>query len=345
MNHSVFRNKTLTSWFDFRLSVVVISLCIIGLILNITLCVTIFTKKNLQQPINRLIANLAISDMIHCILLSFKFTYPAVVASNPQFYSNLSFSTITLVCNTLAFTGILGVSSSMITLAVIGIERYRAIIYPLKSPLSKQHIKFFFPVIWTISVTTALILVVGRDYTTYEVLDCTGAFSSRGTVRNAALTTIFATISIFIPIVIIICCYVTIAIKLCRKTIPMDESDYKIHMARIEHKKNACVVTLLVMTILSALSFCPFSTLFLWITYSKLLNPQLHKTLPYQFWSLFQSFIILLILPCILNPILYNIASNSYRKEMKNLLKSIGLPIFRRKIWPESKKTDSTSRK
>ena len=335
-NHSQFINQTLISWYNIRLSISINIFSFIGIVLNSILCVTIFNKRNLQQPHSRLMANLALSDMIFCILLSVKATLPVIF--NNQRYSNTSISinTGTLVCKTVSFFEMLTVGSSMLTLAAIGIERYRAIIYPLNGSLSKYHLKIFLPATWAFSAIAAAFYVIDRNYY-YNILDCTGAFTSSGNSRKAVFTAVFASIVVFTPLLIILICYACIAVKLCRKTLPMDESDYKIQAARIEQKKTVCIVTLMCMTVISAMTFCPFIIFYLWISFSKISDPNFFKGQNYLYWKLLQAFTIILLIPCILNPLLYNIASSNFRKEIKQLLKSLRWRMCHRSIAPKTR--------
>lgn len=120
---------------------------IFGTIGNILVCVAILNNRQLKTATNGFILSLAIADLLVCMI-----TVPIALVGlfqdpRPQ---------TALLAGELALSG---VSSSLIQLAVISIDRYRGIVYPDKPRLTWKQIKYIIPPLWLLAITETCLVV------------------------------------------------------------------------------------------------------------------------------------------------------------------------------------------
>ena len=120
---------------------------IFGTIGNILVCVAILTNRQLKTATNGFILSLAVADLLVCMI-----TVPIALIGlfqDPR-------PPAALLAGELALSG---VSSSLIQLAVISIDRYRGIVHPEKSRLTWKQIKYIIPPLWLLAITETCLVV------------------------------------------------------------------------------------------------------------------------------------------------------------------------------------------
>lgn len=325
-------------------SAMIIFFSCLGVISNGMVCYIVYSRKNIRQPLNCLLANLALSDLIHSFMIGFKFAFPLIVYSLPQRYNGLSSEVINTICNFVLLIVVIAISNSMWSLAIISLERCRVILYPMKFSDTKRKMVLIFIFTWAAALICGTLLVVGREYDNSGQIDCSGTLTTQGNTPNAILTTVYTSIAIIIPFIIMTVCYSIIVIKLCDKSVPMDDSQYKNKIQKFEQKKTICIVSLMIITVVTSVAGGPYSMLYNWLAFQKANDHLFLQKMSRTFWTFFHLCAIFTLIPDILNPLLYNFASSTFRKEVKKTFQSLGFRLRSPVSFLQSRKTDSTSK-
>ncbi|RDD38192.1 putative G-protein coupled receptor tkr-1 [Trichoplax sp. H2] len=342
MGNFSYRNSTINNFYNIYTYIGVTLFSVIGFISNAFIFVVIFKKKRSQQPLNCLIANLALSDMVHSVVIVLKFVFPAITSSSSSKSFNISLSLTNGICNVITFIGVTVFSNSMSTLAAISIERCRAVVNPLRLSYNQKRMSFIFIFIWITALIAAMIFIISLEYVEIGFMDCTGTFSVMGSVSFSITLIMFGVIVFVIPISIIGVSYLTIIVILCRKNIPVDESEYKLKIKKAEQSKAKSIAILLIVTLLVAFSSIPSGALYIWISLQKAYDQSILVKLPTIFWIFFQSSTILVLIPTIFNPILYCYASASFKKEIKAVFRNFKVHLSNYSVTHQSRKCEST---
>ncbi|XP_020626535.1 tyramine receptor Ser-2-like [Orbicella faveolata] len=115
------------------------------------LCVYIMLSIFHRIPINYLLVNLAVADILYVTFIS-----PNVFIIQFSFTNLPDGVTGTVLCK-FFITGTLawvGAASSILTLAVVAVERYYAVVYPLgdKEKITMDNLKVIIPAVWMLSI-------------------------------------------------------------------------------------------------------------------------------------------------------------------------------------------------
>ncbi|XP_035670154.1 QRFP-like peptide receptor [Branchiostoma floridae] len=134
---------------------VAILLSLIGNIL-----VVMVMAKNLSKgtKLRTFLINLAVADLVMAVFCM-PFTFTDVMLQQWLFGS--------VMCPLVRFFQVLSVSVSIFTLVAIGVDRYQAVMYPLRMRMSKSRAKQVVAIIWIMSFALAAVqLAVCRVYQT-----------------------------------------------------------------------------------------------------------------------------------------------------------------------------------
>ncbi|KAI8521551.1 Serpentine type 7TM GPCR chemoreceptor Srsx [Branchiostoma belcheri] len=121
-------------------------------------CVVIVLTFGSQKwtELNIFLVNLAIADLTMA-LFCMPFTFTEVMLQDWVFGD--------MMCPLVRFTQVLSVSVSIYILLAIGIDRYYAVVHPLKIRVTRSRAKMVVVVIWIVSTALASVqLVVSRTY-------------------------------------------------------------------------------------------------------------------------------------------------------------------------------------
>uniref|UniRef100_A0A4W4EBR2 Substance-K receptor n=3 Tax=Electrophorus TaxID=8004 RepID=A0A4W4EBR2_ELEEL len=119
---------------------------IVSIIGNVTVIWIILAHKRMRTVTNYFIVNLAFSD---ASMATFNTVFNFVYAIHNDWYFGLGY------CKFQNFFPITAVFSSIYSMAAIAIDRYMAIIHPLKSRLSSTTTKIVISVIWAVAFILA----------------------------------------------------------------------------------------------------------------------------------------------------------------------------------------------
>lgn len=178
---------------------------------NFCVLLIVGTSRRMRTVTNFFIANLAVADII-IGLFSIPFQFQAALLQKwvlPPF-----------MCAFCPFVQVLSVNVSIITLTAIALDRYRAVMYPLKARTTKLSAKVVILAIWVFSAAASVPYAVALRVTmVYDPL--TGA-DTKPFCHNVQISPFMwkvynhtlVTVQYFLPLVLITVVYSTIVVKL-----------------------------------------------------------------------------------------------------------------------------------
>ena len=193
------------------LSIVFTVLILADFIGNILVCPVVHRTKSMQTPMNYLITNVAITDIVIAI-----FAFPRHAINHA--FSHPIGETGKYLCKFVTGGGFIWVSNSTcgVILITIAFERFFAVVYPTKSNLrvTMQKIKYLVPIYWSYALLVTTPTVWVQEYNT-ESDFCMENFHSN-TSPQAYVRFLF-TINFIIPITSMSMLYACVVTTLWRK--------------------------------------------------------------------------------------------------------------------------------
>ncbi|XP_060880058.1 RYamide receptor-like isoform X1 [Metopolophium dirhodum] len=120
---------------------------IVSLVGNGLVCYVVMSSTQMQSVTNMFIVNMAVGDLVMTL---FCVPFPFVASFLLQYWPLENY-----LCQTFTFGKIVAVLVSAYTLVAISLNRYRAIMWPLKQRTRKCQAKYIIAFVWTMSVITA----------------------------------------------------------------------------------------------------------------------------------------------------------------------------------------------
>ena len=297
-------------------------LFVISLTGNTIIGIIVYKKKTMRKPINFFIVNMAMSDLLFPIFL-----FPRIVT---HFYLDswlISGPLGQALCKLLPFLVDVSATVSVQSLVLIAVDRFGAVVFPLRSPfISSKLCRFFILATWIIAmafhcphlIVAKLVEYPGGLVCVWQWKEVFGDYSS---LENYVVA-IFVAFH-FIPLVLIAILYLTIALKIKSHTIPGEQS-VNGRQQRLKRERNVLNMSI---AIVLAFAVC-------WLPHSI-----------YQFLTIFSSdntmksscgFIcfayiasFLAFSNCAINPCICFIFSGNYRQGLKNLLSCFSVDNLR----------------
>ena len=265
----------------------------IGIAGNLLVIIVVKKKRYLRTKTNFLLANLAASDLMANILaytvgIARAFPMPSrtlgvFLCKINSYYPAASFC-------------------SILTLTVIAMERYNAIVKPLSSGLKfeKRTLCYFIIAIWILSLAAATPLVFFDDYNSEQFCVRTWSIHWNFTFWTCAIV-----LAIALPVMVIIYCYFHIIRTLYfgPKVIPMNIP----HEVDAQEKKKVIKLSIIVSSVI-IIAFTPFSVV---------RQLEIHGPVPNEVTVLALS---LVLLSSVLNPFIYAFQSTNYRQAFKETI-------------------------
>ncbi|XP_055330054.1 QRFP-like peptide receptor [Paramacrobiotus metropolitanus] len=246
-------------------SISLLALCGNGLVVLI-----IASNKRMQSVTNFLLANLASADILIAVA-AVPFQFQAALLQRwvlPDF-----------MCIVAPFVQVLSVNVSILTLTVISIERYRALLYPFKARITKSAAGYAIAVIWIIAIVCAAPMAV-----TLRVVDLGDVVNGprpfcfpsglaipfndslaaqedawmRSQNRFNGYVAFLVALQFIIPLTIIGFAYITIAMHLWGSSAGPGEQNQQ-HLYRIKLRKKVIKMLILVVA-LFAICWLPLQT-------------------------------------------------------------------------------------
>ena len=286
---------------------------IVSLAANSLIVMIVYKTPNLRKPINYFIANMASSDLLVPIFmmtrnLSYLHTNSWLIGGQLG----------QALCKLLPFFGNVSFVVSIQNLILIAVDRFGAVVFPLRSPLIRSKLcPFFILATWIVAVavdspylfTFEQLESPERNWCVVEWEKVFGESSSYGSFVLASHS-----LFIYVPVLLLVILYSIIVIKLKTQVHPGEQSANS-QQQRDRRNRNVLQMSIAIVTVFV---FCclPYSINTLIIEYQDTLTH-----LSCSFWIYDEVTIYMANAYCATNPVICFMFSNNYRKALKRLIK------------------------
>ena len=294
-------------------TVVFCLIIIVSLVANTLIVIIVYKTPKLRKPINFFIANMASSDLlvpIFWIPLDLSYLHTNSFLIGGQLGQAL--------CKLVPFFIAVSFTVSVQNLILIAVDRFGAVVFPLRSPLIRSKLcPFFILTTWIVAVAFH-----SPDLFTYELVEnpegaiCVTkwkkAFGESSSFANFLLA--FYILFTYIPLLSLVILYSIIVIKLKTQGHPGEQSA-NTQQQRNRRNRNVLQMSIAIVTVFV---FCwlPYSINFLILCY-----PDTFTHLSCSFWIYDEVSIYVATAYCAINPVICFMFSSNYRKALKRLIK------------------------
>ena len=182
---------------------------------NTTVCYIVFSARRMRTVMNFFIVSLALSDILMAVLC-IPFTFIANLIINAWPFGNA-------LCPIVTFLQVVTVFMSSFTLVAISIDRYAAIVHPLRPKMTKRQALIVISGIWVLSVLIPLPTAIKSRVHQY-VNDSNAPRFCEEIWENVTAQSVYSAIILlaqyFIPLVILVFTYGRIILVLWIKKTP-----------------------------------------------------------------------------------------------------------------------------
>ena len=286
-------------------------LFVVSLAGNILIGIIVYKEKALRTPINILIVNMAISDLLYPII-----RFPLLfVRLNTASHWLLSGPLGQAFCKLSCFLTDVSRVVSIQSLVLIAVDRFVAVIFPLRpSLISSKQCRLFIPVIWIVAMAVSCPQLFTWKVVEYvEGLVCQRGLNDKSSwIKNYTLVTII--VFIYVPLVLIAILYFSIAVRIKSQKIP-GEPSVNARQQRLKRERNALKMSVAIVFAFAVcwLPSCIIFFLFLFSSDSAMMSSCAFQYSAHIAFFLVRSY-------CAVNPCICFIFSGNYRQGLKNLL-------------------------
>ena len=288
-------------------------LFVVSLAANTFIGIIVYRTKTLRTPINILIVNMAISDLLFPI-----FHFPRIlVRLNTAGHWLVGGPLGQAVCKLSSFATDVSTLVSIQSLLLIAVDRFGAVVFPLRSPLiSSKQCRYFILVIWIVAMAVHCPYLIAFKVLEYsEGLVCLLQWNDTFGESLSRQTYILGLIVVtrYVPLVLIAILYFVISLKIKSQKIPGKQSA-NARERRLKKERNVLnmsVAIVLVFAVCWPLSI--YTLLFLYSSKMAMWSScgmQYFRTIAFL---LAHSY-------CAVNPCICFIFSGNYRQGLKNLI-------------------------
>ena len=286
-------------------------LLVVSLIGNLLIVLIVYKTPTLRKPINMLIANMAMSDLLFPIF-SFPFRLAYLHGGGGWLIGgNLGQA----LCKLHVFGTYISSLVSVQSLVLITVDRFGAVVVPLRSPLiTIKQCPFFIVATWIIAMAVHSPYLVAQKLVEYpgEMSCKTQWRETFGENANRNYILVLAIMFFYTSFVLLVILYSVILIKLKRQAHPGEPS------ANAEEQRTRRIRSVLKMAIaIVVVFFICWIPMFTNWTISVLSAPMSSISCSFILYDLITSFMPLA--NCALNPIICLIFSCNYRQALKRL--------------------------
>ena len=292
---------------DIVLAVFYSIVILTGIFGNSLVVVVVWKTRSMHTATNYLLVNLAVSDIL--VLLWCPNTYNfAVVASLPEGIVG------DYLCR--FFVGdamyTLGLGVTLFTLTTLAFERYQALVRPMnmRYTLSKERVIYAIAATWVLSLAVDIPDFVFTHYEP-ESGNCISPWSINMADSRAIYVYTVLSILIFLPSVVITFCYIQIL-----RGMFINRTIFSGVSTENPEKKKLAVIIIAV-TVAFYISFLPYFAFMLYITFAGHFKTGHVKTDAKL--TVFKILKFFTVASCSLNPVLYALRSDHYKKGFKGL--------------------------
>ena len=277
---------------------------VIGLIGNVLVIRIVHKTRDMHTPTNYLLANMAVSDVIYIVF------WPLYLLGSGKFF-----------CKSLAVVDI-SLMVSCITLTVLAVERYHAVLKPFSAGLrlKEDNIKQAIAFIWIASVIICLPEFIFNEWSK-EYSACIGPWTLHMNQASKVFVIVYAVVTTYIPMAVMFYCYTSLikGLYIAKKVCPEATGQ-----RRSEEKKLAIIITFILVTAVFFVGYTPV------VTFYTVVASGNDEQMDFKLYSVLSSVFIFLLDCCLcFNPILYAFRSTKFQEGFKRI-------IFCRKPTPQN---------
>ena len=288
---------------------------IVSLAGNTLIGIIVYKTKPMRKPINFFMVNMAMSDLLVPIIW--------IPRGIQKLYTDswlIGGPLGQALCKLVSFLKDVSVSVSIQSLVLITVDRFGAVVFPLRSPLIRSKMcSFIIIATWIVAIAVnSPKLLIYRLVEYPEKLVCkrlwNEAFEESSSYENYLLS--FTIVIMFIPLVLIAILYIIIYVKLKSQNsqIPGDQ------LASADQQRQQRERNVLKMAIAIVLGFAMcWLPLAIWIIVVSFTDTIIWPNCAFRYLFYIVNFMALV--NCAINPCICFIFSRNYRKELKALLR------------------------
>ena len=286
---------------------------IVSLAANSLIVMIVYKTPNLRKPINFFIANMASSDLLYPIFWI------------PLYLSHLHTNSFPIggkvgqaLCKLVPFFSNVSFVVSIQNLILIAVDRFGAVVFPLRSPLIGSKLcPFFILATWIVAVAVNSPYFFTHELVEYPegtrcVIEWEKAFGESSSFESFLLT--YISLFVYIPVLLLVILYSIIVIKLKTQVHPGEQSANS-QQQRDRRNRNVLQMSIAIVTVFA---FC-------WLPYSlNYLIKQYQDTFTHlscSFWIYYKVTFYTASAYSAINPVICFMFSSNYRKALKRLIK------------------------
>lgn len=309
-NHLAQGNEEMELPFTLKvLFYIVVSIIAFASIIGNAVEITLFLRtQNLRTSTNYYITSMAFSDVL-CVV-SFWTVYSL---SKLSVFGDVLTS---FVCKLGAYFGYLSLSLSVLSLMLISVDRFVAIVFPMKVSMISRRVRSIFILLSWVFSLVFLILAWFEVRLAKETEKRRICSPRKFNTLYSAYTFVGLLGFYFLPLIVITILNICI-INSLRKTNPVIQGNSL--SSAIRHKRNQRIMKMLILIIVVFfLCYTPRIALPIWEFTSDLQLYKVHRQIFYIFAVFFLPFI-----STFLNPVIIFSLSTNYRQALKNYLRVV----------------------
>ena len=279
----------------------------VSLMANCFIVMIVYKTPALRKPINYFISCMAISDLLYSI-----FWIPLYLSSLLTSW-RIDGQLGQALCKLAPFFGDISFVVSIQNLVLIAVDRFGAVVFPLRSPfIGSKLCPFFISAMWIVAGA-----VSSPNLFTFQIVEFSGeiqcgrrwkkAFGKSSSFTDFLLP--YCVLLIFIPVMLLVILYSIILAKLKTQAHPGQSVNTQQHRKR----QNRNVLQMSIAIVLVFVScWLPFYTNLFVIEYSSVQSC--------AFLLYFDVAVVMTVAYCAINPITCFIFSTNYRQGLKRLM-------------------------
>ena len=286
---------------------------VVSLLGNSFIAIIVYKTQSLRKPINFFILNMAMSDLLSLMLL-----FPRELTYQYADLWIISGPLEQALCKLVNFAITVSVAVSIQSLILIAVDRFGAVVLPLRSPLiSSKLCPFFILGTWIVTLPLAWPYVFVWKVTKYQgQLIC--RMRREAAIRDSTLLKNYFiaahVVFFYIPTILLAILYSFIAIKLKSQQFPGEQSAIA-EQQRAKRNRNVLKMAIAIVFVF-VLCWIPFSI-------DRLLYYFEQDSLPCGFF-IFRGIIdFMAVSNCAVNPCICFLFSTNYRTALKRLFKCL----------------------
>ena len=278
---------------------------IFALIGNIVVIYIVCTVNHMRSSTNTLIANMAVADLLMTIDIPYILKF---------FYVDYKwFGTFmgTVLCKFFSSAQVGSIIASVLSLVAISLDRSFGILFPMKTVMTKNVVRFAIAVVWLGALAFSLPLMVASKTVQLKGTDFLSCAEFWAPMSASTYSLVLIIGGYIIPLIIIAVVYSLAGIRLWSRQLPGHKNLVSNKKAQTSSRRATAM--LITVVIVFALSWLPFQTLEMLRGFNKTLFSSLPIELRFTTpWFGYANSAI--------NPILYVIFSENYRQEFYRIL-------------------------